>query len=119
MSTILVVDDEAEIREIVAESLALAGYVVHQSDGADAALVVLAATPAVALLLTDIRMPDHGHDGTYLAGEAHRLYPAMGVILMTGFHVNGEVFPVIRKPFRMAVLTAAISATLAGLPVVV
>lgn len=114
MTTILVVDDEPELREIVAESLILAGYVVHEANSAAAALIVLAAQPDVAVLLTDIRMPPLEHDGVYLADRAHRLYPGLAIVLMTGYAVNGWHWPVLHKPFRMAQMQDTLSAALAG-----
>jgi len=115
MRTILVVDDEPEIRAIVAETLVSAGYVVIEAGGCRAALVVLARQP-VTLLLTDIRMPCC--TGTDLAEQAHALYPMLRIILMTGFAINGFAHPCLAKPFRMVNMLATVRAMLTEQPVV-
>ncbi|MEJ0069212.1 MAG: response regulator [Pseudomonadota bacterium] len=73
-TTIMVVEDEVEIRELVAASLAVEGFqVLCAEDGRDA-LEQLSAHPEVDLLFTDILMPGdvHGYD---LAREARRIRP--------------------------------------------
>lgn len=105
MATLLVVEDEPEVRQIVAECLADAGHTVLEADCCAAALAMLAANP-VDLLLTDIRMPDGL--GTTLATGAAALYPALRILLMTGYQPNGFHWPLLRKPFHMRELRDAV-----------
>src|SRR5262249_39877348 len=80
-ASVLVVDDEPGIREILARWLATGGYDVQTASSADEALQrVHDAPPAVALC--DIRMP--GHDGLWLARHIRRDAPETAVIMATG-----------------------------------
>lgn len=80
MDTILVVDDEAAIREIFCRLLESAGFAVKEADSADAALNVL-ATGLVSVALCDIRMP--GQSGEWLAAKMHAAHPTVPVIFVT------------------------------------
>ena len=102
MTTILVVDDDLGVCQIVAEYLTDSGYAVLQASGCEDALATLALHPETALLLTDVRMP--GCDGPYLAQSAVTQFPTLLVMLMTGYAVNGWPWPCLHKPFRMAAL---------------
>ncbi len=111
--TILVVDDEPDILEVVGSFLCDQGYRVLQADGIEAALAMLrTAMPPVALVVSDVRMPQNGHA---LVPECQRLYPDMPVILMTGYDLNLAQFvlwPILRKPFRLRALLAAVTTAL-------
>ena len=63
-------------------------------------------------MLSDIRMPGMG--GTELAARAHKLYPGLSILLMTGYAHNGHPFPVLNKPFRLHQMADMVRATLAG-----
>ena len=81
--TILVAEDDADVRGIATETLVDLGYrVLTAVNGADA-LQQLAAKPAVRLLLTDVVMPVM--DGRKLAQDAKRLLPELPVVFMTGY----------------------------------
>ncbi len=80
---ILVVEDEVRVRELTVAALRDLGYtVIHASNG-PAALRQLDAHPEVALLFTDIVMPDM--NGRVLADEAHRRRPRLKVLFTTGY----------------------------------
>jgi cyclic di-GMP phosphodiesterase len=80
-TSVLVVDDEPGIREILARWLSGGGYDVQTASSADEALRrVHDCPPAVALC--DIRMP--GHDGLWLAQHIRRDSPETAVIMATG-----------------------------------
>ena len=82
---VLVVEDEERVRHLSVESLRELGYTVLEADGASAALRIIDSRPDIALLFTDVVMPDV--NGRKLADEAlrrrprpacalhHRLYP--------------------------------------------
>lgn len=109
--TILIVDDEPEVRAVVAEFLEDFGYQVLIADGGSQALTVLQNHPGVELLLSDIRMPEMS--GIELADIATGRNPHLKVILMSGYFVAQQVNRrFLRKPFRMKELQAAVRAEL-------
>lgn len=118
---VLLVDDEALVREITAEGLERAGYQVVSVESAADALEVLADEAGVDVLLTDLSMP--GMDGLGLIAEAQRRRPGLPAILLTGFAtdmaelaVGGALsgrFSLLRKPAEIAALAERIDA-LAG-----
>ena len=82
--TILVVEDEAEVRALTQEILQDAGYTVLSAPHGDAALVLLERHAGVIhLLLTDVIMP--GVSGGVLANRIKPLRPHMKVLFMSGY----------------------------------
>ena len=86
---VLLVEDEESVRTLTADSLRELGYDVIEADSAAAALRALDANPRVALLFTDIVMPDM--NGRKLAEEALKRRPDLRVIYTTGFTRNAVV----------------------------
>ena len=78
---IVVVDDEPEVRESLAEYLALQGFRISEADGAMALRAILGGNDRVDLVLLDLRMP--GEDGLSLARWL-REHAKVGVIMITG-----------------------------------
>ena len=109
---VLVVDDEASIRELLEKTLALADYDVDLAADGRAALDRLRIIP-YDLLITDLKMP--GVDGLTVIKEARRLKPDVPVIIITGFSseasaieaVNLGVSGYLTKPFRVPRVLAA------------
>ena len=106
-STVLVVDDEAEIRDLVAEWLSSHGYAVRTADSATAALRTLETDPSIGLVFTDIVMPG-GLDGFDLGRQAELIHPGIKLLYMSGYAASamiraarGEAARVLRKPFRL------------------
>ena len=84
MARILVVDDEEPVREFVRRALEMDGHIISiAADGAEAMDVLTDNDGAFDLLLTDIKMPLM--DGIALALAAARDFPALKIMLMTGF----------------------------------
>lgn len=81
MDRVLVVDDEAGIRALMARWVESAGFLAAQVDNADRALEEAEAREA-AIALCDIRMP--GHDGLWLVEQLRRRHPDTAVIMTTG-----------------------------------
>jgi two-component system response regulator FlrC len=111
VSRILVVDDEAILRDAVAEALGRAGHAVEAFDAGRPALERLAAE-GFDLVITDLRMA--GLDGLQVLEEARRLAPDVPVVLVTA---HGTVETAVRamkrgaydfliKPFRLEELEA-------------
>lgn len=103
---VLVVDDEASIRDLLAKTLALAEYDVDLAPDGRTALDRLRIIP-YDLLITDLKMP--GVDGLTVIREARRLKADLPVIIITGFSteasaieaVNLGVSGYLTKPFRV------------------
>jgi two-component system, NtrC family, sensor kinase len=87
--TILVAEDDNDVRAYVVETLEGLGYDVIGTAGAEAALKVLAQNARIKLLLTDVVMP--GKDGRKLAREALEGQPDLKVLFMTGYSHNAIV----------------------------
>jgi response regulator RpfG family c-di-GMP phosphodiesterase len=92
--SVLIVDDETGVRELMARWLASGGYDVRTAATADEALVrVRDRAPAVALC--DIRMP--GHDGLWLAHHIRHDAPETAVIMATGVQDVGSAVSSLRQ----------------------
>ena len=82
--TILLVEDQALVREVTCQILESAGYVVLEADDAvDAMSIFLQNSGNIHLLLTDVVMP--GKTGYVLAEELGALCPEMKIIFMSGY----------------------------------
>ncbi|MDR6213010.1 PAS domain-containing protein [Paracidovorax wautersii] len=86
---VLVVEDEPAVRQLSVDALGLLGYRVLEADGAAAALKLIDAHPEIALLFTDVVMPDV--NGRKLAEEALRRRPQLKVLFTTGYTRNAVV----------------------------
>jgi CheY-like chemotaxis protein len=107
----MIVDDDPEVRIVVAEFLEDFGYRVLQADGGAQALEVLERTPDLRMIITDIRMPDMS--GIELADVATQRRHDLKIILISGYFVSQQVSRrFLRKPFRMRELEAAVRAEL-------
>jgi PAS domain S-box-containing protein len=88
--TILVVEDDADLRGFTMEMLHELGYRVLGAGDARSALQGLEEEPAVDLLFTDVALPN-GVNGRQLADEAVRMRPAIRVLYTTGYARNAIV----------------------------
>jgi two-component system response regulator AtoC len=110
---VLLVEDEAAYREVVAERLAEHGYRVTQAASGEEALDRLNGF-AFDILLTDLRLP--GVDGRQVLDEAFGRYPDIIAVVMTGFGTVKEAVEVTRlgaegfitKPFQFEELVHAL-----------
>lgn len=108
--TVLIVEDEPLIREIVAAEFADAGYRVLEAEDDREALGHLGGGAVIDLLFTDIRLPGD-LDGWEIARQARELRPDLPVFYATGFSVDtprlvagGQFF---RKPYAPVTIIAA------------
>ena len=113
---VLVVDDQEDVREAAAAQLEALGYRVVQAANADIALGVLGNCDSVDLLMVDYAMP--GTSGIDLASAARAKCPNLPVLIVTGYadtaFINGRIprARLMKKPYRMAELAAAIESLL-------
>jgi DNA-binding NtrC family response regulator len=115
---VLVVDDEASIRDLLSKTLALKEYDVDTAaDGAAALERMRSTTPGYDLLIADLKMP--GMDGLTLIRQAKKLNADLPVIIITGFSTESSAIEALNlgvagyltKPFRIPqVLDAAAKA---------
>lgn len=115
VTTILVVEDDADVQDVVVQYLAEQGYRVLTAADGETALEILSGGETIDLLLADIVMPG-SIDGLALARESMRMRPATKVLHVTGhsdriarraeLESRGELLP---KPFRQAELIARIT----------
>ena len=111
-ATILIVDDDPHVREIVGEILVDFGHHVVIAGGGIEALQRLDDTPGIDLVITDVRMPDIS--GLELAARAMRGHDGLKIILISGYFLAQDIgMRVLHKPFRMTELQAAVEAELA------
>lgn len=112
MSSVLIVDDEPRIRELLVRWLAPAGYDTREAPDAEAALAAVdASVPDV--VLCDVQMP--GRDGLWLVEQLRQRVPAVAIVLATA---NDSVAPVVSlqkgvveylvKPFERDRVLAAV-----------
>jgi CheY-like chemotaxis protein len=104
--SVIVVDDESGIRELLVEWLVEEGYAVHSAADPTAALALLDDHPDITLLLTDIVMPG-GLNGFDLARRARSLRPRLKIIFISAYSMAETVLAarsqaesILRKPFR-------------------
>ena len=81
MARILVVDDEASIREILSRRLTQWGHDVAGAPGAEAAVEAMAARPA-EIVFSDVIMPKF--DGVWLAQQIRERWPATVIVAVSG-----------------------------------
>jgi excisionase family DNA binding protein len=114
---VLVVDDEASIRELLAKTLALAEYDVEDAPDGRAALGLIRTT-AFDLLITDLKMPVM--DGLALIRDARRLAPTLPVIIITAYSTEASAIEAanlgvagyLTKPFRIAKILVTVAKAL-------
>lgn len=82
--TILVVDDEPELREIAAQLLEGYGYTTVCAGDGPSAIKILESDTHIDLLFTDVIMPG-GMNGLELAEKSRRIRPTLPILLTSGF----------------------------------
>lgn len=109
---ILLVDDDAAVRETSAEMLQDLGYAVVQAADGTEALGVLDRHDDVDVMVTDVRMP--GISGLELSDIASRRFSDLKIILISGYFLPQPIkWRFLQKPFRSRDLDGAIRAELA------
>ncbi|MDQ3420646.1 MAG: response regulator, partial [Acidobacteriota bacterium] len=91
---LLIVDDEAGLREAIAERLGDHGFIVEQAASGEEALERLAVF-AFDILITDLRLP--GIDGRQVLDAAIERYPELIAIVITGFGTVKDAVEAIKQ----------------------
>jgi CheY-like chemotaxis protein len=111
-ATILLVEDEGFVRNVIAETLQSAGYWVLTAEDPERALAICRVR-AIDLLLADLIMP--GMDGRELAREFCALFPEARVLLMSGHvHKVAEGERLLMKPFSREALLREVGELVLG-----
>jgi two-component system, NtrC family, response regulator AtoC len=114
---LLLVEDEAALREVVAEQLADHGFAVRQAESGEAAVAALAEF-AFDIIVTDLRLP--GIDGSAVVEAAVSRYPDIIAIVVTGYGTVKDAVASIKrgasdfvnKPFQIDELLHALESAL-------
>ena len=115
---VLVVEDDPRVSRSTVGALEELGYRPLACSGGREALETLANDPEIALVVTDIMMPEM--TGTELALQVNRLYPGIRILFVTGYVGEAGDAPelsgrdLLRKPFTVNALAGAVSAALAA-----
>ena len=118
---VLVVEDDAEVRNVVHTFLATLGCVASAASSGEQALLALGPDADFDLLLTDIAIGP-GMRGTQLATEAQRRFPKLAILLMSGFSADlldadrdsPPSWELLRKPYSREELARAIATVMSG-----
>jgi CheY-like chemotaxis protein len=117
-ATVLLTEDDPDIRDLIAAFLGGLGYRVLEAADAAEALRLVESHSEIALLFTDVTLPG-GTTGFALARQAHRRRPELKVIYASGHARGGEppdprelLGPFLAKPFRLAELQRQIETVL-------
>ncbi len=116
--TVLVVDDEAGLRDFTGEALLELGYDVLIAENADQAMKIVESGITIHVLLTDVVMPGRG--GRQLSDQVHTVRPDIRTLYMTGYTQNAIVHNgvldsgthLITKPFTISHLGEELDALL-------
>ena len=121
--TVLIVEDDADVRVLAKSIIGDDGYqTLSAASGREALALLEQQGVAVAILFTDINLPD-GLDGVELAGRVIELRPGLPVIYTTGgrqtdgldaLFVEGAIF--LPKPYTRDQLLAALKQQIGGAP---
>ena len=109
--TVLIVEDEIAIRQLVAEVLGDAGYRVLEAPTGPAGVELLRSGERIDLLITDVGLPG-GLNGRQVADAGRAVRPALKILFVTGYAANAAVgaghlddgMELLTKPFNIAEL---------------
>ncbi|HEY4485665.1 MAG TPA: HD domain-containing phosphohydrolase [Nitrospiria bacterium] len=116
-NTILIVDDETNIRTILSRHLSKSGYACTTADGAQNAIAKMEAAPP-AMVITDIRMP--GRDGVWLLQALKARWPDTAVLMITALDdssiaincLKEGAFDYLIKPLHLEEVTLSVQSAL-------
>lgn len=118
-STILLVDDDADMRSLTRTFLEHEGYRVFSSGDAERAVHIFSSVSRIDLLITDMYMP--GRSGLELGFDLKAIQPELPILMISGGFVDEDVkerllvedWRFLGKPFRLTELLSAVHVMLA------
>lgn len=99
--SVLVVEDEVMISNLVADCLTASGFSVHEVTTADAALRYIKSGADIDVLFTDINLPG-SMNGVELAERARELRPEMPIVYASGRFKLSEISPLVPRSLFMS-----------------
>ncbi|HUL88253.1 MAG TPA: response regulator [Pseudolabrys sp.] len=99
--SVLVVEDEVLISNLVADALTASGFLVHEVTTADEALRYIDSGADVDVLFTDVKLPG-SMNGAELATRARQLRPEMPIVYASGRYKLSEISPLVPRSLFMA-----------------
>lgn len=117
--SVLVVEDDPDVRDLAVEILEMNGYAVRSAGNGAEALSILRRERDIGLIFTDIVMPG-GMNGTQLAEAALRIQPDLRILFASGYadqsildHLIRDGMSFVQKPYRPRDIAARVRALLA------
>ncbi len=110
--TVLVVDDQDVVRDVIRLTLESAGYHVLEAATPSDAIAIVRGNAGIELLVTDVVMPEM--DAFELADRITCELPGVRVLYTSGYTDAAAEGPFIQKPFTPSQLIEKVSAVLAG-----
>lgn len=115
--TILIVEDEIAIRQLVSEILTEAGYRILEASTGPAGVKVMQSDERIDLLITDVGLPG-GLNGRQVADAGRAVRPSLKVLFVTGYAANAAIgaghldegMEVLTKPFNIGDLEQRVHA---------
>ncbi|EGO9718549.1 response regulator [Escherichia coli] len=110
---VLVLEDEAAVRQTICEQLHLLGYLTLEASSGEQALDLLAASAEIDIFISDLMLPG-GMSGAEVINAARKLYPHLTLLLISGQDLRPSHNPalpdvaLLRKPFTRAQLAQAL-----------
>lgn len=80
---VLVLEDEAAVRQTISEQLHLLGYLTLEASSGEQALGLLAASAEIDIFISDLMLPG-GMSGAEVVNAARKLYPHLTLLLISG-----------------------------------
>lgn len=113
--TLMVVEDEIFIRQMVVDALEDSGFIILEAGDCDEALKIIGENPQIDMLLTDVGLP--GLNGRQLVEIVRQDRPDLPVLFMTGYaagilerdQIVKDKMDLIQKPFAIGLLVAKIN----------
>jgi CheY-like chemotaxis protein len=115
-ATVLVVEDNHDVRAVTVSLLEQLGYRTIAVEHAAAALEALASSQSISVMFSDVVLPGE-IDGLALAHTVKARYPHIPIVLTTGYarvFDSEPKFPVLRKPYQISALGRIIREALDG-----
>jgi PAS domain S-box-containing protein len=116
--TVLLVEDDADVRDATRTMLEELGYSVIEADSSDAALAIIEGGAKIDLVFSDVIMSS-GSTGIELARAIKSKHGDLGVLLTSGYtaqrlvpNTGNDDLPLIRKPYTLAQLAEALTSLL-------